>query len=69
MKSRRFWRRSGKIMLVVAPASARTWAVALSRRLIPGAVFRSREAAIRYAAMLARAAGLGPAQVKVLGVV
>ena len=54
-------------MLVVAPASARTWAVALSRRLIPGAVFRSREAAIRYAAILASAAGLRPTQVKVLG--
>jgi hypothetical protein len=43
---------------VVAPASARTWAVAFSRKLIPGAVFKTKDAALSYASMLAQAAGL-----------
>jgi hypothetical protein len=43
---------------VVARASARTWAVAFSRKLIPGAVFKTKDAALSYASMLARAAGL-----------
>lgn len=43
---------------VVARASARTWAVAFSRKLIPGAVFKTRDAALSYASMLAQAAGL-----------
>lgn len=66
MKSKKCWRRRAKSVLVVAPASATTWAVAHSRRLIPGALFYTREAAIRYAVMLAEAAGLRPTQVKVL---
>jgi hypothetical protein len=45
-------------VFVVARASARTWAVAFSRKLIPGAVFKSKDAALSYAAMLAQAAGL-----------
>jgi hypothetical protein len=49
---------------VVARASARTWAVAFSRKLIPGAVFKTKAAALSYASMLARAAGLhSPIQV------
>jgi hypothetical protein len=43
---------------VVARASARTWAVAFSRKLIPGAVFKTKDAALSYASMLAQAAGL-----------
>lgn len=43
---------------VVARASARTWAVAFSRKLIPGAVFKTKDAALNYASMLAQAAGL-----------
>jgi hypothetical protein len=43
---------------VVARASARTWAVAFSRKLIPGAVFKTKDAALSYASMLASAAGL-----------
>ena len=66
MKRKRFWRRTTHSVLVVAPASATTWAVARSRRLIPGALFTTREAAVRYAAMLASAAGLGRSQVKIL---
>jgi hypothetical protein len=52
---------------VVAPASASTWAVAFSRHLIPGALFRTRRAAFDYACMLAGAAGLGRRNIKVLG--
>lgn len=58
--------RRNKNMLVVAPAGASTWAVAFSRRLIPGALFSTRQAAIRYAGMLAEAAGLRASHVKVL---
>jgi len=67
MKSKKTWRRRAKSMLVVAPASATTWVVARSRQLIPGALFRTREAAVRYAIMLAQAAGPAPTQVRVLG--
>ncbi|MGQ0749235.1 MAG: hypothetical protein ACT4PS_01735 [Betaproteobacteria bacterium] len=67
MKAKRFWRRRTHNMLVVAPASAKTWVVACSRRLIPGALFKTREAAIHYASMLARAAGLERNRIKVLG--
>jgi len=51
---------------VVAPASATTWVVAISRHLIPGACFKTKTAAVDYAAMLANAAGLGRAKIKVL---
>ena len=47
-----------KQVFVVARASARTWAVAFSRKLIPGAVFKTKDAALSYASMLAQAAGL-----------
>jgi hypothetical protein len=47
-----------KQAFVVAPVSARTWAVAFSRKLIPGAVFKTKDAALSYASMLAQAAGL-----------
>ena len=51
---------------VVAPASATTWVVAISRRLIPGACFKTKTAAIGYASMLASAAGLGRKKIRVL---
>ena len=60
-------RRHRSCAFVVAPASAYTWAVAFSRRLIPGAVFASRDAAVAYANVLAKAAGLRGPMVKVLG--
>ena len=66
LNSTRLWQRRRKSMLIVAPASASTWAVACSRRLIPGALFRTRAAAIGYAAALANAAGLSRTHVKVL---
>ena len=51
---------------VVAPASAKTWVVAVSRQLIPGACFKTKTAAVDYASMLASAAGLGRARIRVL---
>jgi hypothetical protein len=42
----------------VACLGAHAWAVAYSRQLIPGAILRSREAAIKYVTEIARAAGL-----------
>lgn len=60
-------KRRRKSAFVVAKASACTWVVAFSRRVIPGALFKSRDAALSYASMLARAAGLRPSNVMVLG--
>lgn len=59
--------RRKKSALVVAKASACTWVVAFSRRMIPGALFQSKAAAVSYAKMLARSAGLRSPQVTVLG--
>jgi hypothetical protein len=51
---------------VIAPASAKTWVVAVSSHLIPGACFKTKTAALGYASMLASAAGMGHARIKVL---
>ena len=59
--------RRKKSALVVARASACTWVVAFSRHVIPGALFKSKDAAVNYAKMLARSAGLHAPQVMVLG--
>lgn len=67
MNRKKFCQRRRHSVLVVAPASASTWAVAFSRRLIPGALFKTRAAAIGYASVLANASGLGTANVKILG--
>ncbi len=61
------WQRRRKNMFVVAPAGNTTWAVAFSRRLIPGALFSTKTAAIIYAALLAGAAGLDYSSIRVLG--
>ena len=50
--------RRKKSAFVVAKANASTWVVAFSRRVIPGALFHSKDAALNYAKMLARSAGL-----------
>ena len=50
---------------VVAPASASTWVVAFARQLIPGALFKTRTAAVRYASVLASASGIGRTNIKV----
>lgn len=59
--------RRNKSALVVAKASACTWVVAFSRRMIPGALFKTKAAAVNYANMLARSAGLRSPQVTILG--
>ena len=61
------WKRRRKDAFVVAQASAYTWVVAFSRHLIPGALFKSKDAALAYASMLARSAGLRSPEVRVLG--
>ena len=61
------WKPRKKAAFVVAKANASTWVVAFSRRVIPGALFKSRDAALEYASMLARAAGLRAPDVRVLG--
>ncbi|HEV7393065.1 MAG: hypothetical protein ACXWCY_25075 [Burkholderiales bacterium] len=60
------WKRRKKAALVVARASGATWVVAFSRRVIPGALFKTKEAALKYAATLAQAAGLRAPDVTVL---
>lgn len=52
---------------IVAKASACTWVVAFSRRMIPGAMFKTKDAALNYAKMLAKSAGLRSRSVMVLG--
>jgi hypothetical protein len=54
-------RKPTQVFLIVR-ASACTWAVALSRRLIPGALFSTKRAAMSYAMQLAAAAGLDSVQ-------
>ena len=66
MNTKGYSERRRNTNLVVAPASASTWAVACSRHLIPGALFKTKTAALSYARLLASAAGLGPRNVKVL---
>lgn len=67
MNNKGLWQRRRNKILVVAPASASTWVVAFSRRLIPGALFTTRAAAIAYAFLLANMSGLDYSNVKVLG--
>ena len=66
MKTKTAPKRERRSAFIVARASAHTWAVAFSRRLIPGALFASRDAALNYARMLARSAGLRSPHVQVL---
>ena len=60
-------KRRKKSAFVVAKASACTWVVAFSRRMIPGALFQTKDAALNYANMLAKSAGLRSNNVTVLG--
>ena len=61
------FKRRNQSALVVAKASACTWVVAFSRRMIPGALFKTKAAALNYANMLARSSGLRAPHVTVLG--
>ena len=67
MYPKALWQRRRKSIFVVAPASESTWAVAISRQLIPGALFTTRTAAVIYAFLLATAAGLDHTSITVLG--
>lgn len=67
MEKKSFWQRRRRSDFVVAPANGSTWVVAFSRRLIPGALFHSREAAVRYAGLLAASIGLRGDHIRVLG--
>jgi hypothetical protein len=67
MYPKKLWQPRRRNIIVVAPAGESTWAVAFSRRLIPGALFTTRTAAVVYASILAGAAGLDPTHVRVLG--
>ena len=61
------YKRRKKSAFVVAKASAATWVVAFSRRVIPGALFKTKDAALTYANMLAKSAGLRAPNVTVVG--
>ena len=67
MSQKQTYKRRNKSALVVAKASACTWVVAFSRRLIPGALFQTKDAALNYANTLAKSAGLRSSNVTVLG--
>lgn len=67
MERKTTFKRRKKSAFVVAKASAATWVVAFSRRMIPGALFNSKAAALSYATMLAKSAGLRSREVTVLG--
>ena len=67
MERKTTFKRRKKSAFVVAKASAATWVVAFSRRMIPGALFNSKDAALNYAKMLAKSAGLRSPEVTVLG--
>ena len=67
MERKTTFKRRKKSAFVVAKASAATWVVAFSRRMIPGALFNSKDAALSYAKMLAKSAGLRSPEVTVLG--
>ena len=58
MESKTSYKRRKKSAFVVAKASAATWVVAFSRQVIPGALFKTKDAALTYANMLAKSAGL-----------
>jgi hypothetical protein len=61
------YKRRKKSAFVVAKASAATWVVAFSRRVIPGALFKTKDAALTYANTLAKSAGLRTPNVTVVG--
>ena len=67
MEQKASFKRRNKTAFVVAKASACTWVVAFSRRMIPGALFQTKDAALNYANMLAKSAGLRSNHVTVLG--
>lgn len=67
MERKTTFKRRKKSAFVVAKASAATWVVAFSRHVIPGALFKTKDAALAYATMLAKSAGLRSQNVTVVG--
>ena len=67
MERKTTFKRRKQSAFVVAKASAATWVVAFSRRVIPGALFKTKDAAISYATMLSKSAGLRQRNVTVVG--
>jgi hypothetical protein len=51
----------------VACLGANAWAVGVAQNLIPGAVLKTREAAIHYASELAEAAGVRRVHLDIVG--
>ena len=52
----------------IAPINANTWIVAYSHALLPGAVLRTKKAALDYVFALAKAAAFGKVNVEVTDV-
>jgi hypothetical protein len=50
---------------LIAPIDARTWIVAHSRKVIPGAVLRTKQAALDYVFAIARAGALSRVSIKI----
>jgi len=67
MERKTTFKRRNTSAFVVAKASAATWVVAFSRHVIPGALFKTKDAALAYATMLAKSAGLRSQNVTVVG--
>lgn len=53
------------MQFVLAPLGRGAWTVACSRGLIPGAVLRTKEAAMRYVTAIADAAGFNDVRIVV----
>jgi hypothetical protein len=52
------------VKFTIAPLNAHTWIVAHSRALLPGAVLRTRKAALEYVLALAKAASFSNVQIE-----
>lgn len=52
---------------IVAALNAHTWVVAYSRALIPGAILRTKNAALDYVSALAEAAGFRKVHIVISG--
>ena len=50
---------------VIAPIDARTWIVAHSRRLLPGAVLRTKQAALDYVFAIARESAFSSVSIEI----
>jgi hypothetical protein len=53
------------VQFLIAPIDARTWIVAHSHKVIPGAVLRTKQAALDYVFAIARAGALGGVSIEI----